>query len=78
MDEHTEINADQQLLVTAAQAARMLGISERHFYKLHSSGRVPRPIRLGRTVRWRAAEFEQWLEAGAPNRAKWEALRSRR
>lgn len=65
-------------LLPAKDAALLLGISERHFYKLHSSGRVPRPIRLGRAVRWRASELRKWLDAGAPPRAKWELVRSRR
>ena len=62
------------LLLTAAQAAQQLNVSERHFYKLHSSGRVPRPVRLGRSVRWRAEELRKWLAAGALPRARWEAM----
>ena len=63
------------LLLAAAEAAKLLSISERHFYKLHSSGRVPRPIRLGRAVRWRADELREWLAAGAPSRSQWQSMR---
>ena len=63
------------LLLPAAEAAKLLSISERHFYKLHSSGRVPRPIRLGRAVRWRADELRDWLAAGAPSRSQWQSMR---
>ena len=62
------------LLLTASEAAKLLRVSERHFYKLHSSSRVPRPIRFGRAVRWRASELEKWVDAGAPPRARWEIL----
>ncbi len=65
----------EPLLLSAAEAAEALRISVRHFYKLHSSGRVPRPVRLGRATRWRAQELIDWLEAGAPARARWEASR---
>jgi excisionase family DNA binding protein len=68
----------QPLLVGAAEAARLLGISERHFYKLHSSGRVPKPVRFGRAVRWQVAELHAWLGAGAPARARWEAMQRNR
>lgn len=63
------------LLLPAGDAARLLNISERHFYKLHSGGRLPRPVRLGRSVRWRAKELQEWLDAGAPSHARWENMR---
>jgi excisionase family DNA binding protein len=66
------------LLLPAAEAAKLLSISERHFYKLHSSGRVPRPIRFGRAVRWRADELREWVAAGAPSRAQWQSMRKPR
>ncbi len=65
----------ERLALAAADVAKLLGISERHLWALHSSGRVPRPIRLGRAVRWNAAELSAWLDAGAPERDKWEAMR---
>ena len=61
-------------LLCAEDAARFLGISLRHLYKLHSSGRLPLPVRLGRAVRWPREELAAWIAAGAPNRIRWEAL----
>jgi prophage regulatory protein len=52
----------ERLALSAADVAKLLGISERHLLALHSSGRVPRPIRLGRAVRWNAAELSAWLD----------------
>ena len=74
---NTESNEShlEPILMPAAEAAKLLSISERHFYKLHSSGRVPRPIRLGRAVRWRADELRDWLAAGAPSRSQWQSMR---
>lgn len=71
-------STSKPLLLSAAEAAEALRISERHFYKLHSGGRLPRPVRLGRSVRWRAKELQEWLDAGAPPRGRWEALRENR
>ena len=55
----------ERLLLTAREAAAMLGVSERHFRALDVSGRVPTPVRLGRSVRWPRAELAKWVEAGA-------------
>jgi len=65
----------EPILLPAAEAAKLLSVSERHFYKLHSSGRVPRPIRLGRAVRWRADELRDWVAAGTPPRDRWQGTR---
>jgi predicted DNA-binding transcriptional regulator AlpA len=60
------------LLLDVKQAAAMLGVSRATFFKLHSQGRVPLPIRLtSRVVRWRKQELEAWVRCGCPTREKW-------
>ena len=63
------------LLLTAGDAAKMLKISTRFFYSLHNTGRVPLPIRLGKSVRWRFEELRDWVRAGCPSREKWEGAK---
>jgi predicted DNA-binding transcriptional regulator AlpA len=59
------------LAVDADGAAALCTVSVRHWLALHSSGRVPLPVRLGRSVRWRRDEIAEWLAAGCPNREAW-------
>lgn len=62
----------ERLALPAADVAKLLGISERHLWSMHSTGRLgPRPIALGRAKRWRVDEIRAWLAAGAPSRDKW-------
>jgi predicted DNA-binding transcriptional regulator AlpA len=62
----------ERLALGAADVAKMLDISERHLWGLHSSGRLgPKPISLGRSKRWCVAELRAWLAAGAPCRDRW-------
>ena len=69
-------NPHETLAVTNSDAAKMLGISERHLATLNSDGRMgARPVRLGNAVRWPVDELKGWLAAGAPNREHWEAIR---
>jgi predicted DNA-binding transcriptional regulator AlpA len=64
------------LVVPADQVATLLGISVRHFWACHASGTLgPRPISLGRSKRWRLDELHAWLEAGAPDRARWDEIK---
>lgn len=60
----------------AAAAAKLLGVSQSHFYQLHRTGRLPLPVRLGRAVRWRRQELLDWMTAGCPSRSRWMALRN--
>lgn len=65
-------------LVDVVEAAAMCRMSRTMFYKLHSSGRTPRPVKLGTLTRWNRRELLDWIEAGCPPRAKWETMRKRR
>jgi excisionase family DNA binding protein len=66
--------ATNRLAITADEMAELLGISRAHVWRLHSQGRIPRPVRLGRAVRWDRATIERWLAVGAPSRERWEAM----
>ena len=66
-------NADKELL-NVKDVAAALSVSERQVWKLLSSGRIPMPVRLGRSVRWRRDELLQWVDADCPARDRWEAM----
>lgn len=62
------------LLLSASDAAKLLGIGQRHFYALVSSGKIgPVAVKLGRRSLWRAADLESWVEAGCPVRQLWQS-----
>jgi predicted DNA-binding transcriptional regulator AlpA len=63
------------IVLTATEAAKLLGISQRHFWRCHATGQLgPRPISLGRSKRWRIEELQTWLAAGAPARQRWDQM----
>ncbi|EGF6523563.1 AlpA family phage regulatory protein [Salmonella enterica subsp. enterica serovar Newport] len=37
------------------------GMSDKWFFKQISEGRFPKPIKLGRSSRWRKSELEAWM-----------------
>lgn len=52
-------------LLTTKQVAELLSISERTLWRLVSSGRLPKPIKLSaRTVRWKHSDILAFIEAG--------------
>lgn len=48
-----------------------LSLGRATVYRQMAAGRVPAPIRVGTSVRWRRAEIEAWVAAGCPPQARW-------
>lgn len=66
------------LALGAADAARTVGVSRRHWLALCDSGRAPAGIRLGRRRIWSADELRRWVEHGCPPADQWRAMREAR
>ncbi len=72
MDEQKNTNCQ---LWDAKTFGQRLSLSKRQIFRLHASGKIPAPLRIGGSVRWIASEIESWLAAGAPDRRTWESLK---
>lgn len=48
-------------LWTVKDLAASLKLGVRTIWRMLSTGSIPQPIRLGRSVRWRRATIEAWL-----------------
>jgi excisionase family DNA binding protein len=55
-----------KLLVSADELATMLGVSERTIWRLLSAHKIPRPLHIGGSVRWRMADVTAWIAHGCP------------
>jgi excisionase family DNA binding protein len=55
-------------LMTVRELAAMLKVSSRQCWKLVSAGRLPQPVRLARSVRWRASDISEFIECGCDMR----------
>jgi predicted DNA-binding transcriptional regulator AlpA len=59
-----DITADllNDKLVDMAFITEFSGLSDKWFYKLIQDGLFPKPIKLGRSSRWRRSEVETWMQ----------------
>ncbi len=57
-------------LLSAEKLAKKLDISVRTLWRLRAAGKLPAPVRLGGSVRWRPADIEAWLAAGCPEASR--------
>ena len=61
-------------LLSAKAVGEMLSLSKRQIFRLNSCGKLPKPIRIGGSVRWAESMIAEWLAAGAPDRKTFEAM----
>lgn len=61
-------------LLSRGQLADILEVCERTVTRWDASGKIPKPVRLGRLLRWRQDEIERWVLARCPARIAWEKL----
>ncbi len=50
------------MLWTAKQVADYCHIEAHSVYRLHKAGHLPRPIRIGRLVRWDEEDIKKFLD----------------
>jgi len=64
------------LLLNAAAAAKLLGVSRSFFLGIDSSGRLgPQAVRINGAVRWKFADLTEWVEQDCPSRERFRELR---
>ena len=65
---------EQALLLSAQDAARLCGVSERTWRCWDAGGRMPNAVDIGRSKFWRRKEIEDWVGQGCPDRKDWQVL----
>ena len=55
-----------ELLIDSRKVAKLLQVSERTLWKMHTMGEMPPPIRIRRAVRWSIDTLKTWVANGCP------------
>ena len=53
-------------LLTTDEVASALRISVRSVWRLVSTNKLVKPIRIGGSIRWRQSDVEKWIALGCP------------
>jgi prophage regulatory protein len=61
-------------LLTARELGVRLSLSKRQIFRLNACGKLPKPLRIGGSVRWAENTISKWLALGAPDRKTFEAI----
>lgn len=76
MKEQRTQPVNEAILLSAAQCAKMCGISRRSWFRLNASAKVPACVRVGFSPRWVRKTLERWIAMGCPSRKEFEARKA--
>lgn len=57
----TLLNADDPL-INMVFITTYTNMTDKFFFKLIKNGQFPKPVKLGRSSRWRKSEVEAWMQ----------------
>jgi len=57
----------QALLWDCPRIAQALDTSTRTIWRMKDAGKLPSHVGVGRLVKWRRTDIEEWVEAGCPD-----------
>ena len=66
------------VFVKRKELAAMLRVGVSTFDRLKAGGKIPEPLRVGRSLRWRRDDVERWIAAGCPVAKEWTEREKRR
>lgn len=56
----------EMFLITLEELAGILHLSPRTLQRKLSAGELPKPIRIGRSIRWQVTAIRKWIQDGCP------------
>ena len=70
-------NTADSELITFRDFGKLMQVSIRQLYLMEADGRLgPERVQIGRAVRFKRREVEEWIAACCPPRAEWTSERS--
>ncbi len=58
------MQTEDVILLTSEDLAKLLKVSERTLWRLLSARKIPEPVRIGCSTRWRLVEVQDWIAGG--------------
>lgn len=63
------------ILLTAQAVGQVLSLSKRQIFRLNSYGKIPAPVKINGSVRWKLSDIERWISLDCPDRKSFESMK---
>lgn len=67
-EKRTGFAMGDDILLSMKDITAHSGLSDKHYYSLIARNLFPRPLKIGRSSRWRKSDYEAWLNERDTNR----------
>lgn len=68
VEKRTQFAMGDDILLSMKDITAHSGLSDKHYYSLIARDLFPRPLKIGRSSRWRKSDYEAWLNERDTNR----------
>lgn len=68
VEKRTLFAMGDNILLSMKDITAHSGLSDKHYYSLIARNLFPRPLKIGRSSRWRKSDYEAWLNERDTNR----------
>jgi hypothetical protein len=58
-------------MITATAAAKLCGVTIKRWRTWNTLGKIPSPIKVGKSLFWKRDELACWIDEGCPSRKHW-------
>jgi len=69
---------EQALMLTTADAAKLCGVTIKRWRTWNALGKIPSPLRIGKSLFWKRDDLVRWIGADCPNRKHWTVFLERK
>lgn len=66
VEQRSGVTGDGPQLIGIDRLAVITGLSKPTLWRHNDAGLIPAGMKIGRSVRWRIADIERWIESGCP------------
>ncbi|MEQ5185872.1 AlpA family phage regulatory protein [Providencia alcalifaciens] len=63
--EQVNYNDTRYILIDIKKITQLIGMTDKWIYSLIQKQAFPKPIKMGRSSRWRLSDIEQWIDEQA-------------
>jgi len=57
-------NLDEDRCLSPKEVAALLGVSYHSIWRMSKDGRFPKPVRIGKSIRWPMSVIREYLDQG--------------
>ncbi len=73
-----DIVPEPDRLIKTEEIAKIVDVSRTKLHELRTLGHLPKPVKFGRSLRWRLSDIYRWIDVGCPRVREFEKIKRKK